>query len=108
MYAVSIEKGNYSHYLNACLYTYVEPVILSLCTPRRMPRSLLIEHASSMHQHTSVLVQSITHTAIENTSSAYMCAILNAKRHRSFVHMHACMRAILNMCQVATCMYSQV
>ena len=61
MYAVSIEKGKCSHNLNACLYTYVEPVILLLC----MPRSSLIEHANSMHWHTSMLMQSIIHTAIE-------------------------------------------
>ena len=51
-----------------------------------------------MHRHTNMLVQSIMHTAMESTSSAYMRAILNVIRHRSFVHMHADTRAILKTC----------
>ena len=91
-YAVSIENS-YSHYLNACLYTTHN--FLLLCTPR----SPLIEHASSMDRHTNVLMQSIMHTAMESMSSACTCGILNVLRHRSFVHTHADMRAILNMCR---------
>ena len=56
-----------SHYLNACFYM----IHNYACQDERLERKLLIEHASSMHWYTSVLVQRIMHTTIENTSSAY-------------------------------------
>ena len=65
----------------------------------RLEARQYLEHLSSMHWHTSMLVQSIMHTAMESTSSAYTCAILNVLRHRSFVHTHADMRAILKTCR---------
>ena len=80
------------------MLVYIRPVILLLCMPRNLP----IEHTSSMHRHTSMLMQStyIMHVAIENKSSTYTRAILNVKCHRSFVHTHADTRAILNTCRV--------
>ena len=63
-----------------------------------MPKSLPIENASSMHRHTSVLVQSIMHTAIENMSSAYTCAILNVIR--TSLIFCADTHAKLNTCRV--------
>ena len=80
------------------IHMYVEPIIPLLYTPRRTPRSLPIEHANSMHRHTSVLVQGLMHMAIENISSAYTSA--NVKHHRSFMYTHACTYVILNTCQV--------
>ena len=82
------------------MLVYIQPVILLLSTPRHTPKSLLIEHASSMHRHASVLMQAMIYTAIENTSSACTHAILNVKHHRSYVYTHARTRAILHMCQV--------
>ena len=93
MYVVSIESS-YSHCLNACLYMTRNSFLL-LCMPRSPP----IEHASSLHWRTSVPMQSIMHTAMESTSSAYMRAILSVLCHRSFVHTHADKCAILNICQ---------
>ena len=71
---------------------------LLLWMPRRTPRSLPIERASSMHRHTSVLVQSIMHMAMESTSCAYMRVILNVICHQSFVYMHVDTHAILKTC----------
>ena len=77
-----------------------------------MPRSSPIEHASSMHRHMSVLVQSIMHMAIESTSNAYKCAILTSSMFRAYACRYVRMHAILNICWAvyvaATHVYSQV
>ena len=94
-YAVSVESS-YSHCLNACLYMTRNYFIIMHPRCRSSP----IEHASSMHWHTSVLMQSLMHSAMESTSSAYTCAILNVIHHRRLMDTLADMRAILNTCQV--------
>ena len=76
LYAVSIESSyvriatHNSFIMHAKVHVY---------------RSSPIEHTSSMHWHTSMLVLSIMHTAIENTLSACTSAIL---RHQSFMHIY--------------------